>query len=375
MRRVAWKVVTVLALVLVMAGAGACGDDDGSTGPLPLDQVQSTYIRAYCQLAIDCEFDAFIAFFDGDVEICVDFMETIGGTEDGINELIDSVNAGNTSYDGDMARECMDAMQSLSCEEAFASEAPVLACEETFTGLLANGTDCTLDEECAGGWCDMSSTCPGSCSDTVLVGGGCSMGEKCETGALCEGGQCILNPGPLNLGDDCVESYRECGYGLWCDWGGNGICENRAGAGSDCEQEDQCEHGLFCNGNGECAEVVLVDELGAACGSYEMGPMCNLSLGLGCAMEFLDSENYTVCVEVLDLGESCMEMDPNTEVVTVLPCDMFAGLYCDMEFQNFTGVCAARKAGGAQCNDSGECQSDYCQMDGTCFDDSAGPCD
>jgi len=361
--------------VVVMAGAGACGDDDSGSGPVPLDQVQSSYIRAYCQLNIDCQFEAFAALFDGDVDTCVDFMEATGATEDALTELVDSVNAGNTAYDGTQARECVNAMQAMSCEDAYASPTAPPECEETFVGLLANGTDCTMDLECAGGWCDMNATCPGSCAEAVLIGGDCSAGETCEIGAECENGLCIVNPGPLALGDLCADSYRECGYGLWCDWNGNGVCENRMGVGVACDDEEQCDHGLFCNGDGECAEVVLVNDVGGACGGFQDGPMCNIARGLGCAAEYGDGLTYTVCVDLGSLGDSCMEMDELTEVVTVLPCDMVAGLYCDMDLQNFTGVCAAKKAGGAQCTESDECQSNYCQMDGTCYEESTNPCE
>lgn len=376
MTRATWKFAMVLALVLSVAGMGACGDDDGGgSGPVPLNQVQSSYVRAYCQLAMDCQFDSFTALFAGDVDTCVDFMETMGGVDEGLEEIIASVNAGNTSYDAALARECIDAMESLSCEEAYGSEEPAPECEDTFAGLLANGTDCTMDLECAGGWCDTNATCPGVCSDAVLIGGDCSMGDKCETGSECESGLCVVNPGPLALGDPCTDSYRECGYGLWCDGAGNGVCENRAPVGAACDSPEQCEHGLFCNGDGECAEIVLVDEVGAACGGFEYSPMCNIGLGLACAAEYMDGVEYTVCVEMLSQGESCMEMDSMTEVVTVLPCDMFAGLYCDMDFQNFTGVCAAKLAGGAQCDDDDQCQSDYCQMDGTCWEEPTSACD
>jgi len=376
MRRTGWKVAAMLALVSVMGGVAACGDDDAGDGAVPLDQVENAYLRTYCQVAIDCEFDSFVAFFGGDVDTCLDFMETLGEGDEGIDSLIESVNAGNTVYDGALARECLDAMESLSCQEVYDNESPVLACDEIFSGLLANGTDCTLDEECEGGWCDMSVACPGACADTVLIGADCSAGEKCEVGAQCEGGQCILDPGPLQLGDDCTETYRDCGFELWCDWSGNGVCENRAALGASCDDEDQCQHGLFCSGDGLCEEVVLVDEVGAACGGYENAPFCNLSLGLACAAELVaDSVDYTVCVEMLAVGGSCMEMDPMTEVLTVLPCDVFAGLYCDMDFQNQTGVCVAKKAGGAQCDEDEACQSGYCEMNGTCYEEPTGPCE
>ncbi|MFH2008938.1 MAG: hypothetical protein ABI333_20280 [bacterium] len=373
MRRVTNQLVSVLGVLVLLGGLGACGDDD--SGPIGINDLESAYMRNYCEVAIDCDFDVYVAFFGGDVDTCLEFLESSGGMENGLQTLIDSVNAGNTSYDGALARQCLNAMQSLSCGEIYGAGSPDPACDETFTGLLGNGTDCTMDEECSGGWCDMTTACPGVCANRVLLGGDCSMGQTCEFGAECEAGMCILDPGPLGLGDDCVESYRECAYGLWCDWSGNGVCENRVAAGQTCENQQQCQHGLWCNGEGRCAEVELASHVGDACGGFEEAPFCNLGLGLGCVAEYTDALEYTVCAQMLQAGGTCMEQDPSTEVVTVTPCDMFANLYCDMDMQNYTGVCMTKKAGGQQCVEDEECQSDYCQMDGTCLSESTDPCD
>lgn len=354
---------------------GGCGDDDGGGNAIPLNQLEDSYLRGYCELAMDCSSEPFVAMLDGDLDACMDFLGMQGEMSGGMGLIVDSVNAGDTSYDGAAARQCLDALQSASCD-AIEAGAPDPACEEVFTGVLPNDESCTLDEQCAGGWCDMSLACPGTCADTVPLNGDCTGSAPCARSLICENDVCIADPGPLALGQDCADSERSCTYSSWCDYEITGQCVARVGVGQTCDWDEMCQDGLYCTDEGLCAEVQIVRTQGGECGGYEVGPFCSLAEGLGCVMEWAGQEAVgTVCQPLRQVNDDCLEFDQGTETATMYPCDMLAGLYCDMDTTNMTGVCLAKKDGGAVCEEDEECLSDYCDGTGHCYQESTDPCE
>lgn len=142
--------------------------------------------------------------------------------------------------------------------------------------------DCDVELYCAHGdeYLD-----PGTCTRRVAVGESCEDGQRCVTGALCEGGECIIpaagtcngarpwcgaasycgddlqcHPGTLTEGDPCdlVDGEfikNECVAGLVCgnlDYpnGGGGYgtprtCVPLPGKGEPCVNS-VCGEGLFC---------------------------------------------------------------------------------------------------------------------------------
>lgn len=353
---------------------GGCGDDDGGSS-LPLNQVESSYMRAYCELAMDCSNEPFVAMLDGDVDACMDFLAMEGDVSNSIGTMIDSVNAGDTSYDGAAASQCLEAMENASCDDMGAG-APDPACDEVFIGLLPNNDSCTMDEQCAGGWCDMTIDCPGTCGEAVALDGDCTGDAPCAKSLICDSGVCIVDPGPLATGEDCGDSERDCTYSAWCDYEITGQCVARVGVGQDCDWDEMCQDGLFCTDDGQCAQVQVVSTQGGACGGYEVGPFCSLAEGLGCVMEYAGGEPVgTTCEPLRQLDDDCVEFDQGTETATIYQCDMLGGLYCDMDMSAMTGVCLAKKDGGAVCEDDQECVSDYCDETSHCQAVSTDPCD
>jgi hypothetical protein len=332
-------------------------------------------MRAYCDLAMECSSEPFVAMLDGDMDTCLDLLAMQGEVEGSMGAMIDSVNQGNISYDGVAARECLNAMQTASCD-AIEAGSPDPACDEVFTGVLPNDDSCVYDEECAGGWCDMSVDCPGVCADAIPLNGDCSGYARCQLGLVCENDVCVVDPGPLALGQECADSERSCTYSTWCDYEMTGQCVARLGVGEECWWDEMCQDGLYCNGEDQCAQMQIVSTQGGACGGYETGPFCSLAAGLGCVMEWAGGEAVgTTCEPLRTLNDSCLEFDQPSETATLYPCDMLSGLYCDMDTQNMTGVCAAKKEGGAVCEDDEECISGYCDTTGHCYASSNDPCD
>ncbi len=358
-----------LGIVALAVGPVGCGDDDGGD-TLPLAQVESSYMQAFCELAIDCELVPMFALFDGDVQACVQYIESSPDADFEMNAIVDSVNAGNTDYDPALGAQCIDTIRSSSCEAIVGSSEPQ-ACIDAFQGVQDAGASCTLDEECAGGWCDMRDACPGVCADAVAEDGSCASGEQCEAGTECIGDVCTLDPGPAQQSESCED--RACAYGLWCDWSGDSTCQARVAEGQSCERDEMCDHGLYCNNLGECAVPEIVTSAGEPCGGYDEGPFCSMADGLGCVMDFM-TESWTTCEPLRQEGEDCIEYDEANSVALYYTCDPFAHLYCDTNFEAMTGTCLAKKGQGETCESGEECLSGDCDNN-QCTDPNPGPCE
>ena len=361
----------VLLPVLGAFTLGACGDDD-SGGTLPLDQMEQTYQHALCETLIRCQVESFFASFDGDADTCAEFLDILSGSDFNFHYVVDAVNAGNASYDPQLGAQCVSDLRSASCEELLGGGEEPAACQDAVTGLLADNASCTLDEECASGWCDMRNACPGTCASTVADGGSCVDGEHCDSGLLCVDGQCVLDPGPAGNGESCED--RDCAYGLYCDWNlESPVCATRGSAGDACDDDDdECDYGMVCDSTGHCKEATVVGA-GESC-NPEDGLFCSLADGQACVRDVMN-EAFLTCEAFRQLNDSCLDVDQQAHTSAFYTCDPFAGLYCDIDTQNYTGVCQAKKAAGAMCDEDEECQSGWCDDEsGLCNAESTGPC-
>ncbi len=128
--------------------------------------------------------------------------------------------------------------------------------------------ECPVDEVCVG-----SAAGCGGCVGADLVVGGRSLGEPCETEAMCGqscfDGYCTVS---CSAAEPCLAGYR-CAAGV-CQRGALG------GLGDPCEDDSTCGGGTFCaedagrrwctascEGDGECAE-------GMACVDSGAGRLC-----------------------------------------------------------------------------------------------------
>ncbi len=93
----------------------------------------------------------FEALFGADAEQCTARVSL--GTEPG--KYRESVDAGRIVFDADAAVRCLDAMEAVACAEFWSDTGWSSACEQVFVGQVANGSACTLDDDCA----DAASSC------------------------------------------------------------------------------------------------------------------------------------------------------------------------------------------------------------------------
>lgn len=339
-----------IAATFALFGGAGCGDDDGGgSSRIPLTELESSYYELFCQKAMECPDNWIVTKLDS-VDECIELIQSQGDMDDGLADLVGAVDGGNTEYDGEQAKTCMEETLALSCEAFHGSGQPE-SCQSVFTGLLADGESCRLDEECAGGWCDTREACPGVCATEAIEGESCEGGIQCAEGFTCLEGMCAVEPDPLPEGEDCSEHW--CAYGLFCN--SDMICEAWRGVGESCQGDWYCQAELMCL-QGECSEVTLVDQEGVDCDPYS-GVICDPFAGLSCAME-MQTESFDTCVVSPQAGEACFDQDAGL----FIQCDMTQEIYCDFE----SGNCEEKKAGGEACTASEQCLSGYCQMDDTC---------
>lgn len=302
-------VFALTAAAAACGGGGAAEPDaapgeepDASTTPdastaLPLDEVDDAYIEAYCDYAVRC----------GEI---VDraLCERVFGAELG-NEFVQfeaNVADGTIVYDPAAAATCLAAIDGWSCDRTDEdTRRGDEACAEVFTGTVALGGDCFVDEQCA----DHGSCAPIKCFDA------CCLSE------------CVAGTPTVDIGDSCFDA--NCPSDAFCD--DTDTCAALLPQGSTCSYDGMCDFGLGCAG-GTCE---VLPGTGEACPDFE------------CAMsgdECVDGE----CTARAGDGEACTDID----------C-MF-GLVCP---QGPSPTCTPYPSLGESCADTGFCRTGYCNAD------------
>ena len=365
------SLVLVLGVVL-LSGCPRSRDGGGGGGDVPIDGLMPEIISAYCDLLLRCDFggsDASgIRLLLGDATRCRDYLGRAFESDSEVGPLIDAVNAGRIVYDAAAARACIDTVRS-GCSASLGGADFDGACDDVFSGTIAEGGDCWFDSECAPGLgCDFASgTCPGACAP----GAG---GFICDTTPCSEDEECFYPDGgttprcvtpmlgadaaegqPCGLVEEGAESVtrRACAPGLWCTGNAStiGTCRAPIAAGAPCTSEgDRCVDGHFCAG-GSCRAVTIVRTPGGPC-DEAMLQICDPLLRLEC--------QSGACVEITDgnAGSPCRGGD-----FSETTCD--EGLVCHRD----TMTCGAPKSAGAGCESDDECASGSCDFTAmTCRD-------
>jgi hypothetical protein len=268
--------------------------------------------------------------------------------------LPDSVQAGLVAVDVSQLEDCIDDIESFSCD-VFERRVPA-TCKLAFTGLVAVNGACTINEDCAGdAFCEKlgSDPCPGTCSELKPETASCTEDAQCEDGLTCSArtGTCEVMG---TQGDECGGSTDvPCKPGFLCDVG---ECVALAShyflaADTDCDplsEDERCMPGLVCESvseqsdTGTCRPAV---EAGATC-KQSNPPQCPLSH----YCDAVGAGETGTCVERPSDGEACL--DGRTPACTV-------GHVC------LDGTCVALKHPGDACEVDDECYGDFC-ADGTC---------
>ncbi len=314
-----------LSLSFAAALAG-CGEDSVS-----LDDLANAYVDASCARLVRCGRYADVASCKASAQL-------------DLAEIRASVDAGRTSYDGDKAAACLDALRGASCDVTDAdNRADVPACEEIFRGTVADGGECFDDDECLSDSCNIPdcgmACCAGVCDPTVAI------------------------PPPAAVGQSCAQV--DCVDGAFCSE--TNICTALIAVGSPCSGGGECTYGAYCTEAGTCADA---PGRGQPCPDGEcsdIGDRCDTTLPA------------PTCVALSKRGDACPEgfeglfacqapyrCDPTALTCGDPPavgaaCTFFcaAGAFC-----NDADVCEATKADGQPCTGSNECGNDsFCDQE------------
>ncbi len=226
------------------------------------------------------------------------------------------ITAGRITFDSAKGSACVSAYGALSCSDLAAGALPT-ACDQVLVGTVANGGACYVDDECAAGWCDASSTaCPGTCVAFAQVNESCAS-ATCAAGLECDGSVCKT---PSAAGGACP-----CLGNLWCDTsnGAPGTCRATQTSGDCTPGSGACAYGHVCAGTPSTCQALV-----------GLGGDCTAGSEL-CGLGYTCDATTLKCVSWPKLGEDC------TSIPTCI------GSYCDAAG---TGKCLAYKALGAQCN-------------------------
>ncbi len=242
------------------------------------------------------------------------------------------VAAGAVRYDAAAAQQCAAGMAARSCAELlWSGTSPDDPCDRVLSGTVAPGGACGIDEQCAGGWCNTTAQCQGTCVAYRTAGQSCTgTYEECGPGLACVSGACAT-PAYGAAGQPCTAAYPGCQVGLWCD---AGTCRAEVGVGGSCAASaDACGGTTVCGSYATgCTACIPIAHLGEACGSCVglCGPGGRCDAGSG------------KCVSEALLGEACVGSS-----------DCLIPNWCDPA----AGTCAAPLGAGAPCTAWGQCAS------------------
>jgi hypothetical protein len=358
------KIKLLIISVLFTFFAVACDDSDSSKPTVEITEVEASYYDLFCGKFTTCDNAPFFNMVIGDREYCIVFMEEMSDSESGgLPDILDAVDQGKIIYDGQKAYECLVEMEALDCD-TFENVEPQ-ACRDAFTGTIALGESCSLDEECVSGFCDTGDSCPGTCTEPVLEGNECDYSSECEAGTECISGECIAFTTALTEGDTCDPDEDWCAEGYYCN-SDSDECESYLAPGDDCDGYNEMEcgpDGLCVEGDTSvCVEITtLVETQGEVC-DHSQGIICAYYAGLSCAYD--DFENMSgTCVTIPQNGDLCFISGEN---MTMIGCDFFGDSYCDMSngYQE-DAYCESKKAAETSCEENEECLSDWCD-NGSC---------
>ena len=296
----------------------------GGGGSIAFEDLEETQIREACERAVAC----------GDYETVEDCLAANDGFDPSLSA---DVEAGIILYDGDAARECLDALADLPfCVLIFDGpeyDAAQEACDDVFTGTVESGGDCFDSQECVDGLTCV--TTDPQCADACCAG-------TCEDDTT---------PPDAEIGSSCAEA--NCVSNAYCD--ADNLCAALLEEGEACEDLFSCVTGALCDldfttGVGTCIHLAA------------RGEECDPQALFGCLSfaDYCDTTSST-CEQRKDVGETCD--------VELSNCRDYA--YCD------AGTCAARPGEGEACtvDSEAECLGETECTAGSCsLPDAGEPC-
>ncbi len=201
----------IAGVALVTAAWGCSSNPEPTPAEIAFADWPARLFDAACAEAVGCG-------------IFADDATCRASTRVALDPLADDIAQGAVTYDPKAAGACLAELQAHGwLVECTRSTRTALVwprpCLEMFSGAVATGGRCRIDEECAGKQCAQSGAC----------------------------GVCLPGPGiAAPAGGACV-STAHCAAGTYCELGNNPpSCTNRQPAGAPCGGSDECQAGTSC---------------------------------------------------------------------------------------------------------------------------------
>lgn len=337
----------------------------GGSGGIAFEALPAKYAQAICTAYQSCLGPIFSLFLNG--SDCVDL--TTKRLENGTLALTkQKIAAGTVAYDGNKVQACLDAISSLSCDGLLRRDQP--ECLAALDGLVAQGGDCDLNEECKGSAICRSTdgTCPGTCGALLSAGQACVADGDCSDGLQCSS-ETKLCVKPAAAGDSCEYGSPPCGPGLLCLGKDDtnktsGICRSAidalsAAAGTACDPVagKLCSSGVSCVADRLDIVAGKVVWTCVTIGTYAAGGACKPGFPEACA-------TGTYCLigsKLTPLNGTCTAI-PDAQQ----PCGTGIGAQCKPGAACVANVCQKYAANGVSCTGDEMCYSGYCGTAGGC---------
>jgi len=309
------------ASLLIVAASSCTGDGPG--GPeIPYEEFAGALEDAECEWRVACNLSE-------SQEICRE-ARFLDRADPYVSSAIE---AGTVVFHGDAAYRCIDEIRGRSCER---TEPPAPSCEEVFTGGVAPEGLCLVSEECIGdGLCGFDPNCT----------------EQCCAGA------CRLLPGPVEIGESCLNSRSSCVDGAFCELDPmtfmRTVCAARLPVGSSCFFDGECVQAAGCNLLTNVCESRVGE--GELCQAGQI--KCQEDLYCDWVDDNYEEQRCRSSVHLVGLGE---------------PCDMVLGSLACKDVGTLcseAGICVLAPAPGETCVDHRCASYASCADQNTCVAD------
>jgi hypothetical protein len=290
----------LVSLSLASSWAGCTPTGNGGEEEVTANQACDATSEATCRRYQDCA-PWYIQYLFGDYNTCLTRVR-MGCT--------DAFVASGATVTPKQVVDCMNAVNTASCEDWFAGRIPA-ACDYP-AGTLSNGSTCATGNQCASESCHYGTSLCGACAAPAGAGGSCQ-NVDCAQGLVCAGAYTCVSEGAAGAGCD---SGHPCQQHLVCI---NGTCSAPLAGGSACNPQASA-----CNG---VAGQVCVNNTCQAVGFAGTGQPCGLI-----------NNGFTVCA---------------------------ASGTCNVPQGQSAGSCMAAAADGAACNNQ---TGPWCMSPAGCFD-------
>ncbi len=360
-------------------GAGIDADTTDATladpcaDDIAFEDMTACYLAAICDMNVRC-----YGMF-GTIEECIDAGSGLFDVDMLFRRIGDAIGADRVSYDGEAAAECLASIHTADCALLQEGDGPPgPACDQVFTGLVDAGNTCYSSDDCAdNGTCGQTGDCYLQCC-AGLCQARAGLGSNCESTSCVEGAHCVYTPGAgfylcqTGEANSPCGSDWECDTDFWCDVDGGGLCTADLPADSSCSDDAQCPLPQLCVGDDTSSGLgtcARADTLSAACDDECYGPYYCLA----------NPNELGECANLPGEGQSCalsyrcagshLRCDSNSSLCVPLLALHSA---CTQTGQCEQGlICTADLPGGA---DPGQCENPIddglsCNSDRQCLSD------